>query len=86
MERENLSLIKRLQHNSVAQVILFVFTVVYVLSPVDIISDAVPVIGWLDDSAVVLAELAQYFLYMKRKRAEFKTAKNDSSNENGENK
>lgn len=50
------------------QMFLFICTLIYVISPIDLISDVLPVIGWLDDAAVLLAELASFVVYLKETR------------------
>ena len=40
--------------------LLAVFAVVYVISPIDLIPDVIPVIGWLDDIGVVSLVVAFY--------------------------
>ena len=32
--------------------LILVLAILYILSPVDVIPDAVPVVGWVDDAAV----------------------------------
>ena len=86
MEQQKLSLVKRLHNNPNAQRLLIALTIIYVLSPVDIIPDA-PVIGWLDDVGIILAEVAQYLVYVKNKKEAFEaTAKREESTNNEENK
>ena len=45
-----------------------VLAIIYVLSPLDIVPDAMPLVGWLDDAGIILAEIAQYLVYMKNKK------------------
>lgn len=45
------------------------FAVAYVISPVDLIPDIIPVIGWLDDAGVVAA-LAMFMVREVRKHSE----------------
>ena len=54
-----------------------VFALLYVLTPIDLIPDAIPVIGYLDDAAVVSAclamvrqELARYAEWKRAQLAE----------------
>ena len=87
MLKEQLLLIKRLHGNPTAQRVLILMVIVYLLSPIDIIPDAVPVVGWLDDASILLVEIAQFVAYMKKKKSEYNTqVKQEVSNENGENK
>ena len=86
-ETENLSLIKRFHNNPNAQRLLLILAIIYVLSPVDIVPDTFPVIGWLDDAGIILAEIAQYLLYAKNKKDAFeKTVQANSLNADKENK
>ena len=94
MAEEQPSLIKRLHNNPNAQKVLLILTIVYILSPFDIASEAVfgPIIGYLDDFGILLAEIVQFLVYMKNKKAAFEkkaqdTAINENQNKNnGENK
>lgn len=87
MEQQKLSLVKRLHDNPKAQRLLLALTIIYVLSPLDIVPDTMPIVGWLDDVGIILAEVAQYLLYMKNKKEAFEaTAKREESTNNEENK
>ena len=95
MNEEQPSLIKRLHNNPNAQKVLLILTIIYILSPFDIASEAVfgPLIGYLDDFGIVLAEIVQFLVYMKNKKAAFEKKVQDTAinNENqntnnGENK
>lgn len=62
------------------QVFLFICTLAYVISPIDIIPDIMPVIGWLDDAAVFMAQIASFIMYLKetrRRHTEKKTQQNE---------
>ena len=86
-ETEKLSLIKRFHNNPNAQRLLLILAIVYVLSPIDIVPDAMIPIGWLDDAGIILAEIAQFLLYAKNKKDAFeKTVQANSLNEDKENK
>ena len=88
-KQEQPSLIKRLHNNPNAQKVLLILTVLYILSPFDICSEAVfgPIIGYLDDFGIVLAEIVQFLVYMKNKKAVFEKKVQDSAlNEKEENK
>ncbi|RZM74900.1 YkvA family protein [Leptolyngbya iicbica] len=55
-------------------------TLIYLLSPIDIAPDFIPIIGWIDDAAVatlLAAELSQVFLSATTKRK--KSTKNRPS-------
>lgn len=62
------------------QVFLFICTLLYVISPVDIIPDVIPVIGWLDDAAVFIAQIASFIFYLKETRRRH-TEKNTQQSE-----
>ncbi len=91
MNEEQPSLIKRFHNNPNAQKLLLILTIIYILSPFDIASEALvgPIIGYLDDFGIVLAEIVQFLVYMKNKKAAFEkkvqdTAINENQNTNNE--
>lgn len=86
MEEQKLSLIKRLHNNPKAQRLLMVLAIIYVLSPLDIVPDAMPLVGWLDDAGIILAEIAQYLVYMKNKKDAFEAAAKREESTNNEEK
>lgn len=45
-----------------------VVAIVYVLIPVDIMPDAIPMAGWVDDLAVVLVSIANVIRIMSKLR------------------
>jgi len=51
--KQNLSV----KQKKAVYIILIVFSLVYIISPVDIISDIVPIIGSVDDALVTLIPL-----------------------------
>ncbi len=48
---------------------LLVVALVYVLSPIDIIPDVVPLVGQTDDAAVVLLEIIKRYSEYKRENS-----------------
>ena len=83
---ENLSLIKRFHNNPNAQRLLLALAIVYVLSPIDIVPDAVPIVGGRDDAGRILAEIAQYLIYAKNKKDAFeKSVQQNEINKDKEN-
>ncbi len=50
------------------QIFLFMVTVFYCLSPIDLIPDVVPIIGWFDDLGVILVEIIAFLKYLKYRR------------------
>ena len=72
---------KKLMQNPKTQVILFVLAVLYILSPIDFIPDAIPILGWFDDISVFLAEAISFMLYLKQKRQKMEGNK-DGNQEN----
>ena len=73
-----------LVRSPLAQFILFAFTVIYILSPVDVIPDIMPIIGWLDDLAVFVTQISAFVMYVREKRRQF-AEKARSGNEDGGN-
>jgi uncharacterized membrane protein YkvA (DUF1232 family) len=57
--------------NPRTQLILFIFTVIYIISPIDFIPDAIPLLGWADDLAVLIGQLVSFVIYLKQKRKHF---------------
>jgi uncharacterized membrane protein YkvA (DUF1232 family) len=43
--------------------IIYALCVLYIISPIDLIPDCIPVIGWLDDLAVLLYMIQTYRSY-----------------------
>jgi len=68
MSKPEPSLPKSLLANPKAQLLLFILTIIYVVSPVDFIPDVMPIIGWMDDAGVFLAQLLSFIFYLKEKR------------------
>lgn len=93
MSEEQPSLIKRFHNNPKAQKVLLILTIIYVLSPFDFAPEAIfgPILGCLDDFGIVLAEIIQFMVYMKNKKAAFEkkvqdTAINENQKTNNEEK
>lgn len=82
MENKGPQIPKALLARPGAQLVLFILTILYILSPVDAIPDVMPLIGWMDDAAVFLAQLASFVVYLKHKRREY-SAKNSESADEG---
>ena len=80
-EEQQPSLIKRFHNNPNAQKVLLILTVIYILSPFDICSEAIfgPLIGCLDDVGILLAEIVQFLVYMKNKKTAFEKKVQDSA-------
>ncbi len=80
-DQEQPSLFKRLHNNPNAQRVLFLLVLIYVISPIDILSEAAvgPIIGYLDDLGVILAEVIQFMVYMKNKKASFEKKVQDAA-------
>jgi len=81
MENKGPKIPKALLAKPGAQLVLFLFTIIYVLSPVDVIPDIMPLIGWMDDAAVFLAQLASFVVYLKHKRREYSATNSGSTDE-----
>ena len=65
--------------NGRTQVMLFVVTVLYCISPVDLIPDVLPIIGWLDDLGIILLQIIAFLKYLKHRRENTKSPENKSS-------
>lgn len=62
------SLLKRLHGNKKAQMALFAFTMIYLISPIDLIPDTIPIVGVFDDIGIVIAEIAQFLVYLNNQK------------------
>lgn len=51
---------------------LLVFAVLYVLSPIDVLPDQIPLIGQTDDAMLVLAELLRKYSQYKKENNNLK--------------
>jgi len=69
---------RQLLAKPVVQMLLFFITVAYVLIPADFIPD-VPIVGWIDDAAVILAQFASFLVYLKEKRRQYTEKKQQQS-------
>ena len=81
MAEEQPSLLKRLHSNPNAQRVLFILALVYIISPVDLIPGDLFTLGpgMLDDLAVLIAEVAQFMVYMRNKKATFEKKVQESA-------
>ncbi len=68
-----------------AQLVLFALTVIYVLSPIDVIPDVLPVIGWLDDLAIFITQISAFFMYLNEKRRQTAAKQQSGQGEGGSN-
>lgn len=84
MTEQQPSLLKRFHNNKNAQRLLLALTIIYVISPVDAIPDVMPVIGWLDDAGIIIAEIAQFLVYLNNKKASFEKKVQEGSIEGKE--
>ena len=81
MNEQQPSLLKRLHNNPNAQRVLFILALVYIISPVDLIPGDLFTLGpgMLDDLAVLIAEVAQFMVYMKNKKTSFEKIVQDAA-------
>lgn len=84
MTEQQPSLLKRFHNNKNAQRLLLALTIIYVISPIDCIPDIMPVIGWLDDAGIIIAEIAQFLVYLNNKKASFEKKVQEGSIEGKE--
>ena len=59
--------------------ILFLFPLLYIISPVDLVSDFAPVLGWLDDTVIALTVWRYFFMRLNT------YGKNNADNEDDNN-
>jgi uncharacterized membrane protein YkvA (DUF1232 family) len=55
--------------NPKTRIITIILTIIYLLSPIDLIPDFIPILGWIDDG-VLLGFLIQELLKMKDTKKE----------------
>lgn len=51
----NIPVIGEVKFGSMGKIILFLLALLYVISPIDLIPDVIPVVGWIDDLVVIIA-------------------------------
>ena len=85
MTEKGPSIPRQLVASPLAQFVLFAFTVIYVLSPVDVIPDIIPVIGWLDDLAVFITQISAFIMYVREKRQNAAARQQQNQGEGGRN-
>ncbi|MDD3146763.1 MAG: YkvA family protein [Candidatus Riflebacteria bacterium] len=85
MPEKGPSIPKALLKSPTMQVILFVITLAYVVFPVDVIPDVLPVIGWLDDLAVFITQISVFFMYVHEKRKQAAAKQQSGPGEGGSN-
>ncbi len=85
MTEKGPSIPRSLVRSPLAQLILFVLTVIYVISPIDVIPDVLPVIGWLDDLAIFITQISAFFLYLNEKRKQAAAKQQSSQGEGSSN-
>ncbi|ADL12824.1 YkvA family protein [Acetohalobium arabaticum] len=61
--------------------LLLILPIIYVVSPIDLVSDFIPIFGWLDD-AVVLTVVWNFFL---QELKEYELKDNTAVNQNDDN-
>ncbi len=79
------SIPRQLIASPLAQALLFILTVVYVIFPVDVIPDVLPVIGWLDDLAVFITQVTAFVMYLQEKRRQFAAKQQQGQGEGSNN-
>jgi uncharacterized membrane protein YkvA (DUF1232 family) len=83
MSKPEPSVPKSLLYKPRTQLVLFIFTVIYILSPIDFIPDIAPLVGWFDDVAVLLTQIVSFILYLKNKRQKFEDKEKEQESEHG---
>lgn len=59
--------------NSKYRWLIILASLLYLVSPVDLVTDIVPIVGWLDDGVIVtvlISEVGQLLLEQRKKRRE----------------
>lgn len=77
----NKSFNKGLLGNPRMQMFLFMLTIAYVISPIDLIPDTIPILGWMDDIGVLLAQVVSFLIYIKRQRQAFHSENSNREDE-----
>lgn len=60
---------RRLLRNSKYRWVVLLGTLIYLVSPIDIVPDAIPILGWIDDgliATIAITEISQILLDRKR--------------------
>lgn len=88
MTEQQPSLLKRLHNNPNAQRVLFLLALVYIISPVDLVPGDLFTFGpgMLDDLAVLIAEIAQFMVYINNKKQTFEKKVQDAAIDDNEGK
>lgn len=50
----NIPVIGEVKFGSMGKMILFFLSLLYVISPIDLIPDVIPIVGWIDDLVVII--------------------------------
>ena len=72
---------RKVLRNSKYRWLVVAASLLYLVSPIDFATDAIPVLGWLDDGVIVtllLSELSQYVLEQRKTRRDEKDATVDA--------
>jgi uncharacterized membrane protein YkvA (DUF1232 family) len=69
--------------NSKYRWLIVLGSLLYLVSPIDLVTDAIPVLGWIDDgviATVLVAELSQVVLeQLKNRKSKSATATNEAA-------
>ena len=64
----NIPLIGEVKTGGMGKIIIFFLSLLYIVSPIDLIPDFIPIVGWVDDLVVGIVGVLPMFREFMRKR------------------
>jgi uncharacterized membrane protein YkvA (DUF1232 family) len=71
---------KRLLNDPKTRIFTIIFTIIYLINPLDILPDFIPIIGWIDDLALIVILTESLIQGNKQNKASNVDAKSFRSN------